>query len=96
MLQWLDFNEILTNEPGNNTWPISGATFILLHSTMDDKNRALGMLKFFDWCYNNGSEIALQLDYAPIPKSFFSVIENAWTKQIKDKNNQKIWSGNTK
>ncbi len=50
------FYLILTNQPGKNTWPITGATFILMHKKQDNPERAKQVLDFFDWAYNNGAD----------------------------------------
>lgn len=77
------FYQILTNQPGKDSWPISGATFILMHKAQDKPANATETLKFFDWAYKNGDKAADDLDYVPMPKSVVSVIEKAWG-EIKD------------
>ena len=77
------FYQILTNQPGNNAWPISGATFILMHKLQDKPANATETLKFFAWAYKNGDKVALDLDYVPMPKSVVGNIEKAWG-EIKD------------
>ena len=77
------FYQILTNQPGKNAWPISGATFILMHKLQDKPANATETLKFFGWAYKNGDKVALDLDYVPMPKSVVGNIEKAWG-EIKD------------
>jgi phosphate transport system substrate-binding protein len=77
------FYQILTNQPGNSAWPISGATFILMHKLQDKPANATETLKFFAWAYKNGDKVALDLDYVPMPKSVVGNIEKAWG-EIKD------------
>jgi phosphate transport system substrate-binding protein len=78
------FYEILTNEPGKTSWPISGATFILMHKKQDKPQNAAEVLKFFDWAYtNDGSKIAASLDYIPLPNGVVAQIKSSW-KQITD------------
>ncbi|WP_374357251.1 phosphate ABC transporter substrate-binding protein PstS [Chitinimonas sp.] len=78
------FYEILTNEPGKATWPISGATFILMHKKQDKPQNAAETLKFFDWAYTaDGAKIAASLDYIPLPASVISQIKASW-KQMTD------------
>jgi phosphate transport system substrate-binding protein len=77
------FYQILTNQPGKEAWPISGATFILMHLTQDKPANATEVLKFFGWAYKNGDKTAAALDYVPMPKSVISVIEKSWSS-IKD------------
>ena len=78
------FYEILTNEPGKNSWPITGATFILMHKAQDKPEAAKAVLKFFDWAYANGDKLAADLDYIPMPDSVVKLVQDAWKKQIKD------------
>ena len=86
-----DFYQILTNEPGKNSWPISGATFILMHSTEDKPQNAKAVLKFFDWSFNNGAKLAEGLDYVSLPKSVTDLIEKDWSAKIKDSSGKAIW-----
>ncbi len=77
------FYQILTNQPGKDAWPITGATFILMHKSQDKPAQAAASLKFFDWAYKNGDKTADELDYVPMPASVKAVIEKAWG-EIKD------------
>ena len=77
------FYQILTNQPGKNAWPISGATFILMHTKQDKPANATEVLKFFSWAYKNGEPTAAALDYVPMPPAVISVIEKSWA-EIKD------------
>ncbi|MHB1678330.1 MAG: phosphate ABC transporter substrate-binding protein PstS [Sulfuriferula sp.] len=86
-----DFYEILTNEPGKLSWPITGATFILMHKVEDKPESAKTVLKFFDWSYNNGDQIAESLDYVTLPKKVIKLIETTWTSNIKDTSGKAIW-----
>ncbi len=86
-----DFYEILTDEPGKSSWPITGATFILMHKTQTNPDRAKAVLKFFDWAYHNGDKIAESLDYVTLPKSVITLIEATWTSTIKDTSGKAIW-----
>ncbi len=78
------FYEILTNEPGKDSWPISGATFILMHKMQENPATAKEVLKFFDWVYANGSQMASELDYVPLPENVQNLIRKAWKNQIRD------------
>ena len=60
--------QILTNQPGKNSWPITGASFILMHTKQDKPQNAAEVLKFFDWAYKNGGKLAEELDYVPMPE----------------------------
>ena len=77
------FYQLLTNQPGKDAWPISGATFILMHKLQDKPENATETLKFFAWAYKNGDKVADELDYVPMPKSVLATIEKAWG-EIKD------------
>jgi len=77
------FYQILTNQPGKDSWPITGATFILMHKTQDKPEKATAALKFFDWAYKNGDQTADELDYVPMPPSVKDAIRKSWG-QIKD------------
>ena len=77
------FYQILTNQPGADAWPLTGATFILMHKVQDKPAQAAATLKFFDWAYKNGDKIAGDLDYVPMPAVVKTQIEKAWG-QIKD------------
>ena len=83
------FYQILTNQPGKEAWPISGATFILMHAKQDKPASATEVLKFFSWAYKNGEKIAVDLDYVPMPKPVVAAIEKAWG-EIKDNSGKTI------
>jgi phosphate transport system substrate-binding protein len=77
------FYQILTNQPGKDSWPITGATFIVMHKAQDKPADATAALKFFDWAYANGDKMAEDLDYVPMPESIKPVIAKVWS-EIKD------------
>lgn len=77
------FYQILTEQPGKDAWPITGATFILMHKVQDKPEQAASALKFFDWAYKNGDKMADDLDYVPMPAVVKTQIEKAWG-EIKD------------
>jgi phosphate transport system substrate-binding protein len=77
------FYQILTNQTGKDAWPITGATFILMHKVQDKPEHGSAALKFFDWGYKNGDKIADDLDYVPMPDKVKDVIRKSWS-QIKD------------
>jgi phosphate transport system substrate-binding protein len=81
---------LLTNAGGKTSWPIAGATFILMHKKQADAKQAAEVLKFFDWAYATGDATALDLDYIPMPDNVVSMIKANWTAQITDGSN-KIW-----
>ena len=77
------FYQVLTNQPGKQAWPITGATFILMHTKQDKPANATETLKFFSWAYKNGDKVAADLDYVPMPKAVIAAIEKSWG-EIKD------------
>jgi phosphate transport system substrate-binding protein len=83
------FYQILTNQPGKDSWPITGATFILMHKVQDKPASASSSLKFFDWAYKNGDKTADDLDYVPMPNSVKDAIRKSWS-QIKDASGKAI------
>ncbi len=72
------FYQILTNQPGQTSWPISGATFILMQKSQDKPVNAAATLKFFTWAYANGDKMADDLDYVPMPDAVIGAIEKSW------------------
>ena len=62
------FYQILTDQPGKTSWPITGASFILMHVKQDKPQNAAEVLKFFDWAFKNGQKMAEELDYVPLPR----------------------------
>jgi phosphate transport system substrate-binding protein len=87
------FYLILTNQPGKDTWPITGATFILMHKKQDQPDRAKEVLKFFDWAYKNGAEMAKSLSYVPMPQSAIAIFQESWKKNILGPDGQPVWTG---
>jgi phosphate transport system substrate-binding protein len=78
------FYQILTNEPGQNAWPVVGATFVLLHATQDKPEQGTETLKFFDWAFKNGNQAANDLDYISLPDSVVAEIRTQWKAKVKD------------
>jgi phosphate transport system substrate-binding protein len=77
--QWdKSFYQILTNQNGDGAWPITGATFILMHKKQDKPAVAASALKFFSWAYKEGDKTSNDLDYVPMPASVKGVIEKSW------------------
>jgi phosphate transport system substrate-binding protein len=74
------FYQILTNQPGKESWPITGATFIVMHARQDKPQQAAAALRFFDWAYKNGDQTALELDYVPMPDSVKSAARRQWAR----------------
>lgn len=85
------FYEILTNEPGKASWPITGATFVLIPKSPEKIENAKEVLKFFDWAYTNGDKLASDLDYVPLPAKLKATIQDSWKEQVKDSNGKALW-----
>lgn len=77
------FYLVLTDQPGNESWPITGASFILVYKEQASAATAKEVLNFFDWCYRNGNSTAEKLDYVPMPEKVVKMVEKVWTEQIK-------------
>ncbi|GAA3842766.1 phosphate ABC transporter substrate-binding protein PstS [[Pseudomonas] carboxydohydrogena] len=74
---------ILTNQPGDASWPITAATFILMHKEPTDKAASAEAIKFFKWAFEKGAKMAEDLDYIPMPASVVKQIEKTWSADIK-------------
>jgi phosphate transport system substrate-binding protein len=71
---------VLTDQNGDKAWPITGASFILIHAKQDKPESAREVLKFFDWSFKNGGKMASELDYVPMPDSVVKEIQGDWKK----------------
>ncbi|WP_353093223.1 phosphate ABC transporter substrate-binding protein PstS [Methylibium sp.] len=78
------FYQVLTEQPGKEAWPITGATFILMHKSQDKPESAANALKFFEWAYSSGDKMAADLDYVPMPDTVKTMIRKLWADNIKD------------
>jgi len=86
------FGVILTDQPGAKSWPITGATFILMHKTQKDPATAREVLRFFAWAYKNGDQMASKLDYIPMPNKVVDQIGAYWSKNIKGADGKPVWA----
>jgi phosphate transport system substrate-binding protein len=84
------FYMVLTDQPGEGTWPITGATFILLRKAQGDGAKAKTLLSFFDWCYHHGGETARSLQYVPMPDAVIARVQAEWGKAIQA-GGQSLW-----
>jgi phosphate transport system substrate-binding protein len=82
----------LADRPGSQTWPIGGATLVLIHKQQPKRPTAVEMLRFFDWTFRAGAKLADELEYVPMPKDVVPLIQSAWD-QVKDPRGQPAWSG---
>ena len=84
------FYLLLLDQPGANSWPITGATFILMHKAQTNPQAGHDVLAFYDWAYKNGNPMAAQLDYVPLPDSVKALIRKSWS-QIKGPNGAPVY-----
>lgn len=81
-----------TNAAGKDSWPITSASFILMHkSQAGDGAKGREVLKFFDWAFKNGEKSALELDYVALPTSVVKLVDDAWKKNVKDASGKALW-----
>ena len=83
---------ILTDQPGPTTWPIAGATFILMYKRPGNVDDAASALKFFDWAYSQGGKMAEDLDYVPLPENVVDSIRAMWAAQIKAPDGKPVYT----
>ncbi len=86
------FSVLLTDQPGADSWPIAGATFILIHKQPQDPAAAAEALKFFAWAYAQGDKMAEALDYVPMPDKIVAAIEKMWATDIKGADGKPIYT----
>ena len=77
------FYMVPRDQPGKGSWPIVGASYVLVRREQPDAEKARAMLQFFDWCFKDGADLAAQLHYVPIPEAVWGLVESAWKKEIK-------------
>jgi phosphate transport system substrate-binding protein len=87
------FGVILTDQEGDASWPITAATFILMHKIPVDLDASKGALKFFDWAYKSGDKMAEELDYIPLPDPVVELVREDW-KSIKDASGNPVFAMN--
>ncbi len=86
------FYQVLTGQPGKDSWPITAATFILMHKVQDKPANATNALKFFDWAYASGDKIADDLDYVPMPDAVKTLVHKLWADNLKDASGKAVAS----
>jgi phosphate transport system substrate-binding protein len=87
------YGVILTDQIGAASWPITAASFILMHTVPQDAANSAAALKFFDWAYKNGAKMAEELDYIPMPANVVELSRGEWAK-IKDSAGKPIFAMN--
>ncbi len=83
------FYQVLTEQPGKETWPLSGATFILMHKAQEKPIQGANTLKFFEWAFGNGDKMASDLEYVPLPDSVKALVRKQWG-DIKDASGKQV------
>jgi len=83
---------ILTDQAGAKSWPITGASFILVYKQPDDAAAVNEALKFFAWAYKDGASMASELDYVPLPAALIAQVKKTWTSQVTS-GGHPVWSG---
>ena len=86
------YGVILANEPGDQSWPMTAATWILIHKQPQDPAAASEALKFFAWSYGKGGKMAQDLDYVPMPANVVSDIQKMWSTDIKDASGKPLYT----
>ncbi len=86
-----DFRVIMTDAAGDKSWPVAGSTFILMQPVPTDAAHSAEALKFFDWGYKNGKQMADDLDYVPMPDSVVALIEKTWKDKIKARDGKPVF-----
>ena len=82
---------VLTDQPGQAAWPITGASFVLMHKQQKNGDMGRAVLRFFDWGYREGTAAAKTLGYVPMPANVFELVEKTWSHEMSDASGQKIW-----
>lgn len=78
------FHQVLTEQPGKDAWPLTGATFILMHKVQDKPANASTALKFFEWAYASGDKSAAELEYVALPDAVKALVRKQWEQNLKD------------
>lgn len=82
---------VLTDQAGKDSWPITGASFILMHKVQANTEKGREVLKFFDWAYKNGATMATELEYVAMPAPVIKLVQDGWKTQLKDGSGKPIW-----
>ncbi len=86
------YGVILANQPGDKSWPMTAATWILVYKKPVDPAATGEALKFFAWAYKNGGKMAESLDYVPMPANVVKDIEKYWKSEIKDASGKPVFA----
>ncbi|WP_338759190.1 phosphate ABC transporter substrate-binding protein PstS [Massilia sp. METH4] len=85
------FGVVLTDQPGKQSWPITGVSFILMYKQQADAAKGKEVVKFFDWAFANGDKAATELDYVPLPESVVKQVQAAWKQNLKDASGKALY-----
>ena len=85
------FAVVLTDQAGKSSWPITGAVFVIMHKAQTDPAKGKEVLKFFDWAYKNGGQLATELEYVAMPPAVAKSVEDSWKANMKDASGKAIW-----
>ncbi len=86
-----NFAVSLVDQPGATSWPIVSPTFVLLPKNPADGARSATVVKFFDWAYKSGADIAKQLEYIPLPEAVQNNVRAAWKTEVKGPDGKAIY-----
>ncbi len=83
---------VLTDQPGEQAWPITGATFVIVHARPERPERTAAVLRFFDWAFRHGQKMAAELDYVPMPDEVVKMVEQTWADEIRTADGKPVWT----
>jgi phosphate transport system substrate-binding protein len=86
------YGVILANQPGDNSWPMTAATWILMYKKAKDPAATTEALKFFAWSYKDGGKMAEELDYVPMPENVVQSVEQTWASEITDESGKPLFT----
>ncbi|HEY4069784.1 MAG TPA: phosphate ABC transporter substrate-binding protein PstS [Burkholderiaceae bacterium] len=86
-----DLDQLLIDQAGAASWPITGASFVVLRTRPDDAARTVEVMRFFDWAQRRGKRSAIELDYVPMPDSAVESIAREWKDQVRTSGGEPVW-----
>jgi phosphate transport system substrate-binding protein len=86
------FGISLTNQPGDEAWPITAPTFVLVYGNPDKPEQVAEVLKFFDWAFKSGDQMATELDYVPLPANVKDMVRKTWSQEIKGRDGKPLFN----
>lgn len=85
------FYQLLTDQKGKDAWPITGASFIIMHKQQTDALTGRAVLKFYDWSFKNGAQMSTDLEYVHLPPALIKQVQEHWKTQLKGPDGNAIW-----